>query len=113
MSAPAPKSHWLVEAPGLWSLPLWPAFGFWRRWRGRAAAPGSAVLLRTRSIHGWGACVPIPVLVVNERGVVGDVRLLLPRRVLAWRAPSWVLELPPGRRPPQPACVLRLRRIVR
>jgi hypothetical protein len=57
---------------------------------------GHGVLLRTRSVHGFGLAAPLGLVVVGPDGLVLDVRILRPGRVVWLESASLVAELPWG-----------------
>lgn len=88
--------------------PVRVAVTFRERRRGlRPRSEGSGLLLRTRSVHGYGMQEPLDLVFLDRDGAVVGARRLNPRRVM--RCPSlWTLELPPGGRLPDVGTVLRV-----
>jgi hypothetical protein len=83
------------------------ATGVAARWQGlRGRAGTGALLLHTRSVHGFGLRRPLTVVTIDPAGTVTGRSRLAPRRVLVFPAVRWVLELPDGH--PVPAVGERL-----
>jgi len=87
--------------------------GMRRRFGGIKTTPsGWSLLLRARSVHGFGLRLPVKVARLDETGRVLEVRLLQRRRMLWWRRPQVLLEVAPGMAPPAPGTRLIVRREV-
>jgi hypothetical protein len=83
------------------------AQGFWSRWRGlRGSPPGSSLLLRTRSVHGFGMDRPLLAVGLDSEWRVVGSTILRPNRVAVFRGARWVLELPADTPPPVPGTML-------
>lgn len=89
---------WLVAVPV--------AAGVLPRARGLLASPPSALLLRTRSVHGFWLRRPVRVVCLDPAGVVLDVAILRRRRIVWVPGTRWVLELPVEVTPPPTGAVL-------
>ncbi len=91
-----------LVAPGWLSPPLRLATTRWERRRGLAPCPGPfGILMRTRSIHGFGLRSAIEFVALDMAGVVTRSGILRPGRVAYCGGASWIAELPAGcPRPP-------------
>jgi hypothetical protein len=98
----------LRAIPSGWtSPPVRLATGAAARWQGlRGRAETGALLLHTRSVHGFGLRHPLTIVTVDAAGIVTGRSRLAPHRVLVFPALCWVLELPDGH--PVPAVGERL-----
>ncbi|MFQ5517513.1 MAG: hypothetical protein ACE5E8_08045 [Acidimicrobiia bacterium] len=107
-----PKSLF-VDGPGFGPAPVQAALGMRRRFGGIKTMPrGWSLLLRARSVHGFGLRLPVNVARLDETGLVLEVRLLQRRRMLWWRRPQLLLEVAPGLSPPAQGARLIVRRKV-
>jgi hypothetical protein len=93
-----------------------PPLGVARRMAERAAGirgvpPGHGVLMRTRSVHGFGLVAPLGVVAIESDGRVSDVRVLRPGRVMWLGRVRWVAELPAECPPPRRGSRLRPARL--
>ena len=93
----APASSLALEAPGWRSPPMRIADTLWCRWKGlRPESNGMGLILRGRSVHGWGMREPLGVLALDANGVVVGCGTLRPRRFLRLPGGVWMVELPSG-----------------
>lgn len=89
-----------VTLDGYGDIPV--ARTFRERWRGlRGSPPDAALLLRARSVHGFGMERPLLVVGLDDTMTVIGAKELAPRRVVTFLRGRWVLELPKGSRPPE------------
>ena len=97
-----------LRGPGWSSGPVIPALRSSERLRGLRPAPRAAgLLLRARSVHGFGMRVPLWAVSLDRSGTVRRVARLEPRGLVVDPGAAWILELPMGRVPPRPGLVLR------
>jgi len=83
------------------SPPTVVAAGFIERLRGlRPRSDGQALLLRGKSVHGIGMKESLWVVALDVSGVVLEVRLLRPRRIVRVAEASWLLEMAATLEPP-------------
>jgi uncharacterized membrane protein (UPF0127 family) len=97
-SVPAGRRYREVVAvsTGGWRFePVLVAESFVARRRGlRPRSAGRGMLIRARSVHGFGMDEPLGIVFIAREGLVVGSGTLLPGRIL--RCPSrWTLELPP------------------
>lgn len=91
----APVSPLALEAPSWRSPPMRIADTLWCRWKGlRPESNGMGLILRGRSVHGWGMREPLGVLALDANGVVVGRATLRPRRFLRLPGGVWMVELP-------------------
>ncbi len=107
---------WLLAASDAsWSVPVEMALD--RRARLHGLAPATTdrgLVLRTRSVHGFGMRTPLAVLVLDAAGTVIDRALLRPWTVVVAPAATWITEIPATVVPPPAGTELvLLRRILR
>lgn len=82
-------------------------------WRGLAPCPGPiGILMRTRSIHGFGLRSAIEFVALDADGVVTRSGTLWPRHVVHIRGAAWVAELPAGCSRPVPGTAVTVDRLV-
>ena len=95
------------STPDWSSPPVLIARSFRQRKKGlRPTADGVGMLLRGRSVHGFGMAEPLLSIGLDrERRVVG-FRVLLPHRIVLIRRAKEILELPIGPLPPLEGVVL-------
>ncbi|HEX6146957.1 MAG TPA: hypothetical protein VF083_09295 [Acidimicrobiia bacterium] len=67
----------------------------------RRAPPGSALVMRARSVHGFGMRQAIPVIGLDADMRVVSTRTLRPNRVIVVPPARLLVELPPGRPMPR------------
>ena len=102
-----------LVAPGWLSPPLRLACTRSERWRGLAPCPGPfGILMRTRSIHGFGLRSSIEFVAFDATGVVTRSGRLRPGRVAYCRGASWIAELPAGSPRPRAESVALVDRLV-
>ncbi len=98
-----PPNRIELQAPGWSSGPVLLARTVLQRWRGMRSVPlVNGVLLRTRSVHGFGLRDPIWAIGLTEAGTVRGAAVLSPGGLVLDRDAEWFLELPLTCRPPQP-----------
>lgn len=102
----------LVVTSGRWRhAPVIVARGFFGRWTGlRRLDEEVGLLIRTRSVHGFGMSRRLTVIGLDPEGRVVAVRALDPRRVVTIRAATWMLEIPTETGAPDVGDLLRLAR---
>lgn len=67
------------------------------RLRGLAPIPGPVgILMRTRSVHGFGLRLEVEFVALDSVGVVVRAGTLRPRRIAHCRGAAWIAELPAG-----------------
>jgi hypothetical protein len=99
-----------LSCAGWRSGPVLRAHAFWERLRGLIARPpDTAMLIRTRSVHGLGMTRPCRILALDARCRVLAVSVLRPGRMVSVRGASWMLELPMSIPPPPIGAVLALK----
>ena len=102
-----------LVASGWLSPPLRLACTRLERWRGLAPCPGPfGILMRTRSIHGFGLRSAIEFVAFDATGVVTRSGILRPRRIAYCRGARWIAELPAGSSRPPVASVASVDRLV-
>ena len=85
-----------LSSPG-WQMSGFLARTFLDRFHGlRRAPPGSAVVMRARSVHGFGMRRPIPVIGLDADMRVVSTRTLRPNRVMVIPSARILVELPPS-----------------
>lgn len=90
-----------VVKSGDWSHRVRVATGFLDRLTGLRRAPiGEALLIRARSVHGFGMRHPLLVVGIDPDMTVIGTKTLRPRRVVGFREAIYLLELPIGSNPP-------------
>jgi hypothetical protein len=90
-----------VVKSGDWSHQVRVATGFLDRLIGLRRAPiGDSLLIRARSVHGFGMRNPLLVLGIDPDMNVIGTKTLRPRRVVGFREALYLLELPLGSNPP-------------
>ncbi len=83
---------------------------FRERWRGLKGLPaGSAVLMKTRSVHGFGVKTPFRAVGLTKTFVVVETHVVKPRRVVNFPGCRYVLELPVDLEAPQTGETLELK----
>ena len=83
------------------------------RRRGLAPCPGPfGILMRARSIHGFGLRSAIEFVALDTAGVVTRSGILRPGRVAYCRGASWIAELPAGSPRPPADSVVSVDRLV-
>jgi hypothetical protein len=83
-----------LSSPG-WQVSGFLARTFLDRLLGlRRAPPGSALVMRARSVHGFGMRHPIPVVGLDEEMRVVSTRTLRPNRVMVIPSARILVELP-------------------
>lgn len=88
------------------------ARSFHQRWRGlKALPPGSALLLRTRSVHGFGMRHPFLAVALDDRLQVITSRVVRPDHIAWFPGARLVLEMSAGTEPPPHGAVLEARRV--
>lgn len=86
-----------LVASGWVSSPLRLACTRAERRRGLAPCPGPfGILMRTRSIHGFGLRSAVEFVAFDAIGVVTHSGILRPGRLVYCRGASWIAELPAG-----------------
>jgi hypothetical protein len=100
--------QWGTFTTAGWSSPpVWVAQSFLQRWKGlRPTADGLGMLIRGRSVHGFGMKEPLHVVGLNARRCVVGVRILHPRHLAIVRGARHILELPIDGEPPPAGAVL-------
>lgn len=97
-----------MVAPGWRCGPVTVAATARARRRGLRPRPrGRRLLLRTRSVHGFGMAEELAVVGIGRDERVGAVRVLRPGRMVTIPGSRWILELP--RDHPLPAVGDRVR----
>ncbi|HEY4606881.1 MAG TPA: hypothetical protein VIH55_04460 [Acidimicrobiia bacterium] len=87
---------------GDWSADAYLAIGFADRLFGnRRTPPGSAVVLRTSSVHTFGQQRPIEIISLDAGMRVISTTTLPPRRVTVSPGARMIVELPDGSRVPR------------
>ena len=82
------------------------------RWRGLAPCPGPfGVLMRGRSVHGFGLRSPVGFAALDAAGFVSRVGVLYPRRVVICRKATWLAEFPCDLGRPRPGSEALLDRL--
>lgn len=82
---------------GDWSARAYLAHSFTDRLRGnRTLPPGSAVVLRTRSVHSFGQKDPIQIVGLDSNMRVVAIRTLMPNRISLLPSARMIVELPDG-----------------
>ena len=66
----------------------------------RRVDPDSALLLRTRSVHGFGMTRPFLAIGMDGKGRVVGSTVVKPWRMVWFRRCRWVLEMPEWHSPP-------------
>jgi uncharacterized membrane protein (UPF0127 family) len=90
-----------LSSPG-WQMSGFLARTFLDRLHGlRRAPPGSALVMRARSVHGFGMRHPIPVIGLDADMRVVSTRTLRPNRVMVIPSARILVELPPGQPVPR------------
>lgn len=97
--------EWGTFATDGWSSPpVWVARTFRQQWKGLTPrAAGQGMLIRGRSVHGFGMRESLLVVGLDDRRCVIGSRILFPRRVVWIRRAKHILELEVGLPPPQGA----------
>ena len=86
--------HVWLSSPG-WQMSGFLARTFLDRLLGlRRAPPGSALMMRARSVHGFGMRHSIPVVGLDAEMRVVSTRTLRPNRVVVVRSARILIELP-------------------
>ncbi|MGH8945293.1 MAG: hypothetical protein ACRDVL_04015 [Acidimicrobiia bacterium] len=85
------------------------ALTFWDRWRGLKGHRHPALLIRTRSVHGFGLRSPLLAVGISARMEVTSVRRLRPGHVVHFPGAKFVLELPPGSEAPRVGSTVEIR----
>ncbi len=95
---------------GGWELgPVSRARSFTQRWRGlRSRNAGGGLLLRTRSVHGFGMRDPFLAVGLSDDLRVVAARVVSPGGVAYFSGCRWVLELPLEADPPPPGATLEV-----
>lgn len=90
-----------LSSPG-WQMSGLVARTFLDRFLGmRRAPPGSALVIRARSVHGFGIRHEIPVIGLDADMRVVSTRTLRPNRVIVVPSARLLVELPRGRPMPR------------
>ncbi|MEX0864529.1 MAG: hypothetical protein WD269_06600 [Acidimicrobiia bacterium] len=90
-----------VVKSGDWSHRVRVATRFLDRLTGLSrAAIGDSLLIRARSVHGFGMRHPLLVVGIDSDMTVIGLKTLRPRRVVGFREAIYLLELPIGSNPP-------------
>ena len=74
----------------------------------RGSHPQAAMLLRTRSVHGFGMVRPFLAVGLTDDLRVMVARVVNPGRIAYFPGCRWVLELPADAQPPSPGLVLEM-----
>ena len=99
----------LLESDEWSSGPVFRAGTFGERLRGlRSRPPGSAVLLKAKSVHGIGMRHPFVAVGLTSQLEVLGVKPVRPGRVVVFPGGTYILELPAGRGLPVPGTVLEM-----
>ncbi len=86
-----------------WSLPVLVATGFARRLIGLRRSPrGVGLLIRTRSVHGFGMRRPLLVIALDDEYTVLGSKVLSPNRVVTFPRAWLMVEAPAHLEPPPP-----------
>lgn len=98
---------------GDWSHePILRARGFIERLRGlRGHDAGTSMLLETSSVHSFGMNEPFWAVGLTALGVVSEVRMVRPGRIVVLRDCRYVMELPLGVPPPSVGARLDVSRV--
>jgi hypothetical protein len=64
------------------------------------------MLLRTRSVHGWGMAHALLAVALDGDGRVVGTSVLPPRGLVVFARAHWILELPPDVGAPAPGVAL-------
>jgi hypothetical protein len=99
---------WGTVTSGDWSsTPVWIAKTFRQRWKGLTpTSDGHGMLMKGRSVHGFGMREPLLAVGLDDQTRVVGFRVLFPRRVVWIRGATRILELPVGAMPPPHGAVL-------
>lgn len=90
--------------------PVSEARTFWQRWRGLRGLPaGASVLIRTRSVHGFGVGTPFRAIGLTSLLQVSATHVVKPGRIARFPGCRYVLELPLEADAPEPGVTLELR----
>ena len=85
--------------------------GFFERWRGlRGADSGTAMLIRGRSVHGFGLSQPFVAVGIDKRRSVGRLEVVSPGSISVMALARWILELPVGSALPRVGDVIEVSR---
>jgi hypothetical protein len=77
------------------SPPVLLADTFYQRWKGLRPRPaGQGLLIRARSVHGFGMKEPLLIVGLDALGGVLGIRILFPRRFAFVPGARQILELP-------------------
>ena len=88
------------------------ARSFRERWRGLKGMPeGSAILMKTRSVHGFGVKAPFRAVGLTSTFEVVKTREVKPWRVVNFTGCRYVLELPIDVEPPLTGETLEMRSV--
>ena len=100
--------EWGTFNSGRWSSPpVKVAISFLQQWKGlRPTADGLGMLIRGRSVHGFGMKESLHVVGLNAQRCVVGVRILRPRHLAIVRGARHILELPIDGEPPPLGVVL-------
>jgi hypothetical protein len=91
-----------------WSRRVLVADTFITRWRGLRHSPDRALLIGTRSIHGFGMDRPLLAVALDaDMRVIGS-RVLAPNRIIAMSGARHWLELGIDDEPPRPGSIVRV-----
>lgn len=83
---------------------------FWQRWRGLKGLPAEAsVLIRTRSVHGFGVRTPFRAIGLTSLLQVSATQVVKPGRIARFPGCRYILELPMEVDAPEPGVTLELR----
>ena len=89
------------------SPPVLFADTFYQRWKGLRPRPaGQGLLMRGRSVHGFGMKEPLFIVGLDAGGRVVGVRVLFPRRFASIPGARHILELPIDAEVPPQSVVL-------
>lgn len=92
--------------------PVLEARSFVDRWRGlRGQEPGASMIFGTSTVHAFGLREPFWAVGLTGRGIVSEVKLVRPRRIVMFRNCRYVMELPLGVTPPPVGARLEVFRV--
>lgn len=98
-----------VISVGSWRLRARVALGFLGRWRGLRDQPlETCLLLRTRSVHGFGMDRDLLVVAIDAEMRILGSRVLHPNRLLWFADARYLLEMPLGLPVPEVGTLLSI-----